>query len=152
MAIIEIWCEETGTFVTLKSGEENHEALTLISMSADLATPQHAWRFVRTWALAREQEWFDKAPRPLQHTLAVIRIYGQGKRAYTRMEATHRAADEQGVHWTTIDNAYTRALGNRNVADFDRLLDGAPEDLHTILARLYPEHGEIIERYMSYLD
>ena len=118
MAIITISREDTGTFVTasLDIGEENREEFTITSTSDDLATPQQAQRFLRTWAFAVEQMWFEKAPQPLQHVLAVIKIWGQG--AYTRIEATHQAAKEHGVTFHTIEDAYTRRLGSLHVAEF----------------------------------
>jgi hypothetical protein len=155
VVIITISYEDTGTFVTgtLDIGEENREdsqGFTITSTSDDLATPQQAQRFQRTWAFAMEQMWFVEAPQALQHVLTVIRIWGQG--AYTRIEATHQAAKEQGVTFHTIEDAYTRRLGNLHVADFDRLLKGNPLDLQNVLHDRYPEHFDVIESYMSYLD
>ena len=146
MPIMEIWCEETGTRVTVECGDE---ALTILSRSADLATLQDAHRFVRAWADAREQEQFDQALQPLKHVLAVIKLYGQGRGACTRLEATHRVAAEHEVDVTTIRDAYTRALGDR-VDDFDRLLDN-PLDLEDELFRQYPGYEDVIESYMFYL-
>jgi hypothetical protein len=133
-----------------EESQEDSEEFTITSTSDDLATPQQAQRFLRTWAFAVEQRWFEEAPQALQHVLTVIKIWGQG--AYTRIEATHQAAKEQGVTFHTIEDAYTRRLGDLHVADFDRLLEGNPLDLQYVLHVRYPEHFNIIERYMSYLD